>query len=619
MMNNQQTPNFQSMQNSFVIAENVPEIHFECSDGQPMQLVRILNNRSFEVVQETLDFLRDNIDGGISFCSIVGKYRTGKSFLMNKLLDLQKSNGFVVSALTDACTKGIWIWSKPIYIQKDNLSIIFMDTEGLDSVNRDSDIDSRLFALSVMLSSYFIYNSIGAIDESSINSLALITHLIKTITIEENKRLQNEYQLSQYAPKLLWILRDFVLEIKDTRGRNVTPAQYLDSALSDLPTGPGGYTRDVAKSTQVRQSILNFFKYRDCVTLVRPVNDENELRNVQDLPDGRIRPEFMNQLHLIRDKIYKNCTQKVINGVGLNSNMFAVYLKQFVDSFNSGKMPAIQTAWRALLENECKDHYDQAIQFYNTEVRNLMTTNNGSMPTLELFTALNNFRDTVLNYYNRCAYIRERNPEIFERYKKKLKDYVNDSEKQVIETSNNTANSRNADLLNNYVADYIKKTNLEMRNEDDVANEISQFVFGKYVEKNCGGLQTRDFCQNAQNFTFNIVGWYMNYQSQNALKKRNSLSRRVNKESEKLRVEAEQLSLKENKINSMQQEVDYLDRKIADVKKGVDTDTVNKLQKQNDQLTGTERTLNAQKEQLAGELTNLRQQIEMFTKKKKGC
>lgn len=68
-----------------------------------------------------------------------------------------------------------------------------MDTEGLDSVDWDSEADLWLFALSVMLASYLLYNSIGAIDETSINSLALITHLIKTITIEENKKVVNEY------------------------------------------------------------------------------------------------------------------------------------------------------------------------------------------------------------------------------------------------------------------------------------------------------------------------------------------------------------------------------------------------------------------------------------------
>lgn len=98
-------------------------------------------------------------------------------------MGLSKEKGFIVSGSVNACTKGLWIWSKPIYNDKDNVNIFFMDTEGLDSIESNSNIDHKLFALSVLLSSYFIYNSIGSIEENSINSLALITKLIKTVTI----------------------------------------------------------------------------------------------------------------------------------------------------------------------------------------------------------------------------------------------------------------------------------------------------------------------------------------------------------------------------------------------------------------------------------------------------
>lgn len=54
-----------------------------------------------------------------------------------------------------------------------------MDTEGLDSLERDQNIDTQLFALSVLFSSLLIFNTVGAIDENNINLLSLITHIIK--------------------------------------------------------------------------------------------------------------------------------------------------------------------------------------------------------------------------------------------------------------------------------------------------------------------------------------------------------------------------------------------------------------------------------------------------------
>ena len=59
----------------------------------------------------------------------------------------------------NACTEGIWLWSRPIFNERDNLNIFFLDTEGLDSVESSSQQDAKLFALSVLLSSYFMFNS----------------------------------------------------------------------------------------------------------------------------------------------------------------------------------------------------------------------------------------------------------------------------------------------------------------------------------------------------------------------------------------------------------------------------------------------------------------------------
>ena len=47
-----------------------------------------------------------------------------------------------------------------------------------------------------------------------------------------------------------------------------------------MPIGDDGVTRNNDNSRKIRQSILNFFKERDCVTLIRPVDSEEDLRNI---------------------------------------------------------------------------------------------------------------------------------------------------------------------------------------------------------------------------------------------------------------------------------------------------------------------------------------------------
>ena len=85
--------------------------------------------------------------------------------MANRLL--KQMDGFAIGPSTIPCTKGIWIWSEPVKIN-DDTSLIIIDTEGLNSVQRDINIDVKIFALSVLLSSVFIYNSLGHIDEKAL-------------------------------------------------------------------------------------------------------------------------------------------------------------------------------------------------------------------------------------------------------------------------------------------------------------------------------------------------------------------------------------------------------------------------------------------------------------------
>jgi len=83
--------------------------------------------------------------------------------------------------------------------------------------------------LANLISSYFIFNSMGCIDESSISQLHLVTGLANAIQDQDSKRVENNCE--HFAPKFLWVLRDFTLEMKDNLGNSITPSQYLDNAL----------------------------------------------------------------------------------------------------------------------------------------------------------------------------------------------------------------------------------------------------------------------------------------------------------------------------------------------------------------------------------------------------
>lgn len=104
--------------------------------------------------------------------SVAGKYRTGKSFLLNRILLGKKENsGFGVGPTINACTRGLWIWNRPIEMTKPNgekLKVLIVDSEGIGAFNEDANHDSKIFLLALLISSYFIFNSMGTIDENAL-------------------------------------------------------------------------------------------------------------------------------------------------------------------------------------------------------------------------------------------------------------------------------------------------------------------------------------------------------------------------------------------------------------------------------------------------------------------
>jgi hypothetical protein len=399
----------------------IPEIVFECDDGEPLQLIRVLDNGQFELIEETAQKILE-VNGNVGFCCLAGKYRTGKSFLLNRLLNL-KGSGFKVSKYVNACTEGIWVWSKPILNERENLHIFFLDTEGLDSTDSNSNRDSKLFALAVIMSSYFMFNLTGVIDENAINQLSLITHIVKNIVIDADHP-NNEYSLSYYSPKFLLILRDFMLETRDVKGRLVNPPQYLESSLTEIMN----VRNFTDKQRQIRESILTFFKFRDCVTMVRPADSENHLQNLNESPDN-VRPEFTREVNRIRDKIYNNCGAKQLQGMNMTARMYIKMVQSFVESINNGAAPNIMDAWSNILENECMLAYQRARATHDTLVDQEFRGDNNTSLTFEgLQITLNKLRDNSFDVFSEVVGVRDKDEDMYIQYYNLLTKYIEERE-----------------------------------------------------------------------------------------------------------------------------------------------------------------------------------------------
>ena len=91
-----------------------------------------------------------------------------------------KGKGFKVGPTINPCTKGLWLWNRTVK-NKEGLECLVIDAEGFGGMDEDHNHDNRIFLFALLLSSYFIYNSQGSIDENALNSLQLITNLAQQI------------------------------------------------------------------------------------------------------------------------------------------------------------------------------------------------------------------------------------------------------------------------------------------------------------------------------------------------------------------------------------------------------------------------------------------------------
>jgi Guanylate-binding protein, N-terminal domain len=110
------------------------------------------------------------------------------------------------------------------------MHIILLDTEGSGSLQKNQNHDAKIFALVVLLSSLFVFNSMQTIDENAISCLSLATELSNFIKV---RSADAESTLGLMTPKFLWLLRDFALELKQY-DRDITENEYLESRLSNF-------------------------------------------------------------------------------------------------------------------------------------------------------------------------------------------------------------------------------------------------------------------------------------------------------------------------------------------------------------------------------------------------
>ena len=286
------------------------------------------------------------------------------------------NGGFGVGSTINACTKGIWIWNKPMKVKShdgEEFNVLIMDSEGIGAMDEDQNHDTRIFLLATLLSSLLIYNSVGTIDENALQNISLIVNMSRQLQVRSHSSSDvDPEELKTYFPSFLWVLRDFALRLTDSQGNHITSKQYLETSL--LPQR--GSSDNVEMKNRIRRVITSVFSERDCFPLVRPLEDEKAIQSLQSVPDEKLRSEFLEQMNLLRAKICKKIKPKKLNGNFISGDMLLELCEAYTKTFNTGGIPCIENAWNYMCKSQCQKVMDDTIEKYQREINQLAQENN---------------------------------------------------------------------------------------------------------------------------------------------------------------------------------------------------------------------------------------------------
>eukprot|EP01084_Bolivina_argentea_P010406 19377_1 len=287
-------------------------------------------------VEEDVAHLLSQINGSIGVVSIVGPYKTGKSYLLNQLIDPTSTNiqPFGVGATVQPHSKGLSIFAYQnkndirLKIENEGFNkndkfpdiILFIDTVGLFAPHNTEQSDARIVSLSTLISSILIFNHMNIVNSYEIERFNFIVQYSRAVP--SNNGLNEDINWQQFQPHLLWIVRDFFLQLKNENNIPIDENQWLFDLLSRVDNGI---------------KLYDLFNSINVFTMPKPTLENNNqlLQNLINNPQSRTKA-FNMQIHKLRNYVFNNLEYKTFDGSKpINSKILVNLIHTCVRRLNS--------------------------------------------------------------------------------------------------------------------------------------------------------------------------------------------------------------------------------------------------------------------------------------------
>ncbi|CAK8677477.1 unnamed protein product [Clavelina lepadiformis] len=277
----------------------------------------------------------------IAIYSIAGKLREGKSFLLNlfmKYLDdkkcpewLSKSEEKIIENFDtrygeDPCTDGIWILNKPFFLtteEEKKVAVFLMDTQGTFEPGSTIQGTSIIFALSLLISSFQMYNIKSKVDQSDFDHLKIFIDYARMA----QRTSQSHSVAVEPFQSLMFLIRDWIYDEGGLEKGKEKLDKWLNPCHSEIQD---------QGSIPIQSKFRDFFADLSCFLMPEPGNKviirkDKTLLKLQDLE-----LKFRDKLdELVKYLFDKNIVAKKVNGEIITGEVLLKYFAACEDVFQN--------------------------------------------------------------------------------------------------------------------------------------------------------------------------------------------------------------------------------------------------------------------------------------------
>lgn len=380
--------------------DKVPELTEENSQAkksaqpEPVQIVSIGTEEdafAFTFHEERLNEIIRKIPPGwkVAVVSVVGAFRTGKSFLLSWFLkylhhltngdvddtsknwyeqveSLGQDSGFDWRGGSERNTTGIWMWSQPHFVNKptkdgsgkESMAVLLVDSQGMFDNETTMSLTASIFGLSTLLSSYQIYNVDKRIQEDNLQQLALFSEYARLAVEADQSHQSAGIEIVKPFQKMEFLVRDWqhFEEEEDYDAMEKEMGEYLDKVIAE---------RDAKDLQETREQIVACFESLSCFGLCHP--GMSVIKKSYDGSVNKIEPDFLELLNRYCKRVFSvdHLRPKTIQGREVTAAELAAYIKAYAKMFASGaSFPEASTMLEATAAANNQNAVNLAISQY---------------------------------------------------------------------------------------------------------------------------------------------------------------------------------------------------------------------------------------------------------------